>query len=102
MNQSPLVSICIPTYNGEKYIKECINSAINQTYKNIEIIISDDNSQDDTIDISKTILEKNNIVFKIITNKSSSGVADNWNNAIMNTTGKFIKMIFQDDYLYPH
>ena len=56
MNESPLVSICIPTYNGEIYIKECLNSAINQTYSNIEIIISDDNSSDSTTAISKNLL----------------------------------------------
>ena len=41
MKFDPLVSVCIPTYNGEKYIKQCINSAIDQTYSNIEIIVSD-------------------------------------------------------------
>ena len=55
MNETPLVSICIPTYNGDLYIKECLNSAINQTYENIEIIISDDNSQDDTIYLFNSI-----------------------------------------------
>ena len=101
MNESPLVSICIPTYNGDIYIKECLNSAINQTYENIEIIISDDNSQDDTIDISSSILEKTKIDYKIINNNSSGSVADNWNNTIKNASGQYIKMLFQDDYLYP-
>ena len=44
-----LVSICIPTYNSEKYIKDCLESVINQSYKNIEIIISDNNSTDNTL-----------------------------------------------------
>jgi len=101
MNETPLVSICIPTYNGDLYIKECLNSAINQTYENIEIIISDDNSQDDTIYLINSILSKTNIDHKIITNHSSRGVADNWNNAIKKSSGQYIKMLFQDDYLYP-
>ena len=101
MNESPLVSICIPTYNGDIYIKECLNSAINQTYENIEIIISDDNSQDNTMNICNTILSKTNIDYKIITNNSSGGVADNWNNSIKYSSGQYIKMLFQDDYLYP-
>ena len=70
MDSHPLTSICIPTYNGKEYIKECIDSAINQTYNNIEIIISDDNSQDNTIDISNKILEKTNIDYKIISNNT--------------------------------
>ena len=101
MDSHPLTSICIPTYNGKEYIKECIDSAINQTYQNIEIIISDDNSQDDTIDISSSILEKTKIDYKIINNNSSGSVADNWNNTIKNASGQYIKMLFQDDYLYP-
>ena len=102
MNESPLVSICIPTYNGEIYIKECLNSAINQTYSNIEIIISDDNSSDSTTAISKNLLIKKNIDFKIIKNSPSCTVADNWNNTIKNSSGDYIKMLFQDDYLYPY
>ena len=79
MNESPLVSICIPTYNGEIYIKECLNSAINQTYSNIEIIISDDNSSDSTTAISKNLLIKKNIDFKIIKNSPWKKKGNLWN-----------------------
>jgi glycosyltransferase involved in cell wall biosynthesis len=48
MTTSPLVSICIPTYNAAEFLAETIASAIAQTYENIEIIVSDDNSTDDT------------------------------------------------------
>ena len=58
MNNNPLVSICIPTYNGKRYIDQCISSAMNQSYNNIEIIISDDQSMDNTIEIANTILDK--------------------------------------------
>ena len=47
-NTPDLISICIPTYNGENYILEALNSIKNQSYKNIEVIISDDNSNDKT------------------------------------------------------
>ena len=69
MNDNPLVSICIPTYNGELYIDKCITSAINQSYNNIEIIISDDQSIDDTINIAKELLEKNTDLFIEVENK---------------------------------
>ena len=53
MQDSPLVSIVIPVHNGERYIKESIDSCINQTYENIEIIVVDDKSTDSTLEILK-------------------------------------------------
>ena len=100
MNNNPLVSICIPTYNGKRYIDQCISSAMNQSYNNIEIIISDDQSIDDTLNIANVLLEKTTINYKIILNNSTGCVADNWNNAIKHASGQYIKMLFQDDYLY--
>ncbi|MCG2794067.1 MAG: glycosyltransferase [Weeksellaceae bacterium] len=47
----PLISVCIPTYNGAKYLQVVLDSVKAQTYKNIEVIISDDDSQDQTLDI---------------------------------------------------
>ena len=94
MNYNPLVSICIPTYNGKQYVDKCINSAINQSYNNKEIIISDDQSIDDTIKIAKCLLDKTTIKYKIIINNSTGYVADNWNNAIKHASGQYIKMLF--------
>ena len=51
MTNKPLISIILPTYNAEKYIKETIESILNQTYKNWELIITDDNSSDKTLKI---------------------------------------------------
>ena len=64
MNNNPLVSICIPTYNGKRYIDQCISSAMNQSYNNIEIIISDDQSTDDTLNIANVLLEKTTLNYK--------------------------------------
>ena len=47
----PLVSVCIPAYNNAAYIKETIDSILNQTYSNLELIICDDNSKDDTVSV---------------------------------------------------
>lgn len=54
---NPLISIIIPVYNGENFIKDSINSALNQTYKNIEIIVVDDGSTDNTANIVKTFFK---------------------------------------------
>ena len=72
----PLVSIIIPTYNSSKYILQSIISAIDQTYTNVEIIVSDNCSTDDTVDIVKSIAVKDNRIhlyqnkFNIHTNSS--------------------------------
>ena len=101
MQNNVFVSICIPTYNGALYLNKCLKSVLNQTYNFFDIIISDDNSTDNTVEIANSLLSKADINYKIINNKSSVGVADNWNNAIKNASGQYIKMLFQDDYLYP-
>ncbi|OYX85747.1 MAG: hypothetical protein B7Y83_03695 [Flavobacteriales bacterium 32-34-25] len=97
MNQ-PLVSICIPTYNGEKFIEQALQSAINQTYKNIEMIISDDNSVDNTLAIVKETLINSSIPFYIF-NHEPKGIGANWNNCIEKANGVYIKFLFQDDLL---
>lgn len=92
------ISIVIPTYNGEKYVAEAIESAINQTSPADEIIISDDNSSDSTIEICKRYGNK----VRIIENTTGpSGFVKGWNNAISHATGEFITILHQDDLLAP-
>ncbi len=54
-NESPLVSICIPVYNGEKYIRQTVESVLAQTYSNFELIINDDISTDNSLNICRNI-----------------------------------------------
>ncbi|MEH2174431.1 glycosyltransferase [Nostoc sp.] len=96
----PLVSICIPTYNGERFIAEAINSVLCQTYQNIEIILSDDNSTDRTVEISKSFNQKLSFDFSIL-DHTQYGLAQNWNFCISQAKGKYIKFLFQDDLLEP-
>lgn len=98
---TPLVSICIPTYNGSQFIWEAINSALEQTYPNIEIILSDDQSEDQTIQILES-LKKNTKVPIHIHHHEPSGIGANWNHCIKNSNGTFIKFLFQDDVLLPN
>jgi predicted O-linked N-acetylglucosamine transferase (SPINDLY family)/predicted SAM-dependent methyltransferase/glycosyltransferase involved in cell wall biosynthesis len=97
----PLVSVCIPTYNGEKFLEETLNTVLNQTYSNLEIIISDDNSKDRTIEISKSFREKLACEFSIIEHEQY-GLSQNWNYCISQAKGKYVKFVFQDDLLEPN
>ncbi|WP_375470714.1 glycosyltransferase [uncultured Nostoc sp.] len=97
----PLVSICIPTYNGKDFIAEAINSVLSQTYRNIEIIVSDDNSNDQTIEIVNSLKNISEILFFVIKHERY-GLANNWNFCISQAKGKYVKFLFQDDLLEPN
>lgn len=98
MTEDKLVSICIPTYNGEKYLEEALNSAASQTYKNIEIIVSDDQSTDRTLEICRQFKEKSATPVYIHSH-TPNGIGANWNYCIENAHGEYIKFLFQDDIL---
>lgn len=87
------ISVCIATYNGEKYIKEQIESILFQTIQPNEIIISDDNSTDKTIEIVKKF---DSPLIKIFNNKEK-GIIKNFENALLNSTGDYIFLCDQDD-----
>ena len=96
----PLVSICIPTYNGAAFIGEAIESALAQTYPNIEVIISDDGSTDETIAIAQSFASQTSADLRIILHRNY-GLSQNWNFCISQAKGKYIKFLFQDDFLAP-
>ena len=96
----PLVSICIPTYNGEKFIKEAMDSAIAQTFPNLEIIISDDASKDGTLSIIESYKNKTLIPIHVY-NHEPQGIGANWNHSVRKANGDYIKFLFQDDILDP-
>ncbi|MEG4217932.1 glycosyltransferase [Microcoleus sp. Pol14C6] len=99
-NARPLVSICIPTYNGAAFIGEAIQSALAQTYPNIELIISDDGSTDETVAIAQSFQSETSVDFRIILHRNY-GLSQNWNFCISQTKGQYIKFLFQDDLLAP-
>lgn len=89
------VSIIIPIYNAEKYLNECINSALNQSYEQIEIIAVNDGSTDNSL----KILEQYNNNIKIIS-KLNGGTASALNVGIKNMTGDWFKWLSADDVLH--
>lgn len=93
MNRDYNISVAMTTYNGEKYIKEQIDSIIKQLNKNDELVISDDGSKDNTIKIIKSYNDKR---IKLISGPKN-GVKQNFANAIKNCNGKYIFLADQDD-----
>lgn len=95
---SPLVSILIPVYNRERYIAECIESAINQTYTNIEIIIVDNSSDDNTWEICQKFAAMDQRI-RIFQNETNIGPVRNWIRCAQEAKGVFSKILFSDDLL---
>ena len=93
-----LVSVCIPTYNGEEYLEECLTSTIRQTFENLEIIICDDGSSDRTLDIANQIAQTDRRLV-IHRNAVRLGIPGNWNRCLDLAHGRWIKFMGQDDYL---
>ena len=91
------ISVIVPIFNASKSIKKCIESIINQTYKNIEIILINDGSEDNTLEIINDYKEKDERI-KVI-NKANSGVANTRNVGIEIATGQYIMFVDSDDYI---
>lgn len=92
-----LISIVVPTYNSEQYVEECIKSICNQTYKNIEIIIVNDGSTDNTINIIEKLKQEDKRI--TIINQENSGAPVARNNGINYSNGKYIMFFDSDDVL---
>ncbi len=93
----PLISIIVPVYNGEESVKNCIDSIRNQTYENIEIIIVNDGSTDDTERICKRLCLKDDRI--ILINQDNKGASDARNTGIDNSKGEYIQFVDSDDYI---
>ncbi len=95
------MSICVPVYNGETFLKEALDSALNQAFHNFELLICDDESTDGSADIIEEYRRKDSRV-KVYTNDNRLGLVGNWNRCIELAVGDWIKFLFQDDLLEPH
>lgn len=96
----PKISVIIPVYNTEKYIEKCLDSIYNQKMKDIEIIIVNDGSKDNSDTIIQKWIEKNkeNIQIKYL-KKENGGLSDSRNFAIPYVTGEYISFIDSDDFI---
>lgn len=99
MKKRSKVSIIVPVYNVEKYIKECFNSLINQTYANCEFIFINDGSTDNSYEILLNLKKKSHDRRVVILNKKNEGVSAARNDGIDNSTGDYLVFVDADDFL---
>lgn len=95
----PLVSVIVPIYNVEAYLRECLDSAVNQTLKNIEIICVDDGSPDNSVDIVMEFAEKYDTI-KLI-RKENGGLSSARNAGLDAASGRYVYFLDSDDYIEP-
>lgn len=95
--KSELISIIVPVYNVEKYLERCINSLVNQTYSNLEIILVDDGSTDQSGKMCDTYAERYPNI-KVV-HKKNAGLGYARNTGLENATGKYVAFVDSDDYV---
>tara|TARA_B110000902_G_C14250397_1_gene565871 strand:+ start:264 stop:1265 length:1002 start_codon:yes stop_codon:yes gene_type:complete len=96
--EKPLISVTLAAYNVEKFLSDSLNSIVNQTYKNIEIICINDGSTDATLDILKKFENKDQRV-KVISNESNNGLAHCRNMSLAKADGEYIMFVDGDDLM---
>ena len=94
---NPLISVIVPIYNVEKYLARCVDSIVNQTYKNLEIILVDDGSPDRCPQMCDDYAEKDSRI-KVV-HKKNGGLSDARNAGMAVATGEYISFIDSDDYV---
>ena len=97
-NKKPEISVVMTVYNGGKYLKDTIDSVLNQTFSDFEFIIVDDGSTDDTVEQIKSYNDKR---IRLLINEKNSGVSYSANKGIAQVRGKYIARIDADDLCYP-
>jgi glycosyltransferase involved in cell wall biosynthesis len=97
---APLVSVCIPTYNGMPHLEQALASALAQKYPNIEYIVCDDESTDGSFEVATSTLRAAGVRYQVQRHLRSTAPA-NWNACVDVAQGAYIKFLLQDDLLRP-
>jgi glycosyltransferase involved in cell wall biosynthesis len=97
--EQPLISVIVPVYNAEKYLPKCIESIQNQTYRNLEIILVNDGSTDNSLAICYQYSEKDKRI--IVITQENKGVSSARNSGLDIATGDYIGFVDSDDYIAP-
>ena len=94
----PAVSVCIPTFNAARHIRDTVRSVLDQTLTDFELVICDDASTDDTIQILREFPDSR---IRILPSPTNTGLAPNWNRAVRECRAPYVKLLCQDDLIYP-
>ena len=95
---SPKISVLIPTYNYARFLGEAIESVLSQDFRDFELLIVDDCSTDNTIEVARPFCQRDNRV-RFAVNSSNLGMVKNWNHCLELARGYYIKFLFGDDKL---
>jgi len=95
---SPLVSVVIPSYNGSPFVAQAVRSVLEQTLADLEVVIVDDASTDDTLEIVGRLADQR---VRVLTSEANAGAGANWNRAVRTARGRYVKLLCQDDVLAP-
>ena len=93
------ILVFVPTYNSEKYLRQCLDSVLQQTFQDWQCVISDDASTDKSVEIAREY-EKIDSRFKVLTHEKNVGAANNWNRAKENNNSFATKILCADDYIF--
>ena len=96
----PVLSVCVPTYNGQAYVAEALHSILQQTYAAFEVIVVDDGSTDGTLEIVRTVADTDARV-RVYQNPDRRGVPGNWNACVGFARGQYVCVFHQDDVMLP-
>jgi glycosyltransferase involved in cell wall biosynthesis len=94
----PRVSLCIPAYQAERYLRETLDSCLAQDYPDFEVVVIDNNSSDGTRDILASVKDER---VRVIRNETTLPLVENWNLAVRMSRGEFVKLVCADDVLEP-
>jgi hypothetical protein len=100
--RNPAVSVCVPTYNGSAFLEQTLRSIGAQTFEDYEVVIVDDHSTDQTVDLAKQYAESDNRVRVIEPSQRAGSSARNANRCLEHARGEWIKFIYQDDVMTPN
>lgn len=101
MNEMPIVSVIVLSYNQQDFIDECLNSVLNQNFPSMEIIVGDDNSTDKTVEMINGHINKNIASIKLITHPENVGITTNFNDCLKYCRGRYIFLLGGDDIFLP-
>ena len=97
MEKQPLISILIPIYNVESYLPQCLDSIVQQTYKNLQIVLIDDGSQDHSLTICHDYATKDNRIE--VYSQKNQGVAATRNHLLEKVKGDYVLFVDSDDWI---